>query len=109
TGSLRTVQGSPRRLEALGLGASQLRSPREVAELATVGDPAATAVALVMHHPNVATIDRTSAGVTSSLLHETPDVQSLGSYIQTMQNEGRDFAKLVPATDPDGSPSHIQM
>ena len=107
TGSLRSVQRSPEHLRALGLRGSELRSAREVAQLATVGASTDTAVALVMFHPNVATIDPTSHMATQSLLSGTPEVVSLGNYITTMQNQGRDFATLVQATDADGSPSQI--
>jgi hypothetical protein len=109
TGSLRSVQRAPEHLRGLGLGGSELGSAREVAQLATVAGATDTAVALVMFHPHVATIDPTSHMATQSLLSGTPEVQSLGSYIATMQNQGRDFAALVQATDPDGSPSQIQV
>ena len=109
TGSLRSVQRSPEHLRALGLRGSELRSAREVAQLATVGASTDTAVALVMFHPNVATIDPTSHMATQSLLSGTPEVQSLGNYITTMQNQGRDYATLVQATDADGSPSQLQL
>jgi hypothetical protein len=109
TRSLKSVLPAPERLRALGLRGAELSSAREVAQLATVGDPSATAVALVMFHPDVATIDPTSHMATQSLLNGTPEVQSLGNYITTMQNQGRDFATLVQATDPDGSPSQVKM
>ncbi len=109
SGSLRAVQAGPRRLEALGLGASQVRAPEEMAQLATIADAYTTAVTLVVHHPQAATKDPTSAGITSSLLAQTTEVQSLGSYIQKMQSHGRDYAILAQATDKDGSPSQIKV
>lgn len=108
-GSLRAVLPSGKRLRGLGLRAAQLGSPREVAQLATVVDTGSTAIALVMHHPQVATVDSTSAGTTSSLLGQTPEVGTLGGYIQTMQRRGRPWATLVQATDKDGAPSEIRV
>ena len=108
-GSLRAVLPSRERLRGMGLRGAQLGSPREVAQLATVVDTGSTAIALVMHHPQAATVDSTSAGTTSSLLGQTPEVGALGNYIQTMQRQGRPWATLVQATDRDGSPSKIRV
>ena len=104
-----SVVGSPERLAALGLDASQIASAREVADLDSVVDTQTTAVALTMCHPNVATIDSTAAGATKSLLGQTPEVGTLGSYIGQMQQSGQDFASLVPVVDANGQPSQIQV
>ena len=53
---------------------------------------------MTMLHPNVATIDPTSVTVTKSVLGQTPEIVTLGTSIGTMQNQGKDFAKLVSIT-----------
>jgi hypothetical protein len=109
TGSLRSVLGSPARLRALGLLPFQISSPEHVVQLETIGDPHQTATTLTMLHPNVATIDPTASATTKALLGQTPEVEGLGTYIANMQQAGTDFATLVQATDPDGSPTQIQI
>jgi hypothetical protein len=108
-GSYKSVAGSPERLAALGVDASQLTSVHEIADLETVVDPHQTAIALTMLHPNVATIAPTQVATTKSLLGQTPEVSALGSYIGQMQQAGRDYATLVPAVDNDGNPSQIKV
>jgi hypothetical protein len=108
-GSYKSVAGSPERLTALGLDASQLTSVHEIADLETVVDPHQTAIALTMLHPNVATIASTQVATTKSLLGQTPEVSTLGSYIGQMQQGGRDYATLVPAVDANGNPSQIKV
>ncbi|MBV9426082.1 MAG: hypothetical protein JOZ98_24470 [Solirubrobacterales bacterium] len=108
-GSVRGVVGSNERLAALGIRASQITSPREVAQLDIIISTYTTSVALTMCHPNVGTVESTASGATNALLLKTPEVSTLGSYIAKMQRGGRDFATLVQATDPDGSPSQIQL
>ncbi len=108
-GSLRGVVGSNERLAALGIRAAEISSPQEVAQLDIIISTYTTSVALMMCHPNVGTVDSTASGATNSLLLKTPEVSTLGSYIDKMQRGGRDFATLVQATDPDGSPSQIQL
>jgi hypothetical protein len=108
-GSLGSVLGHPRRLRALGIKASQVRSPAEVVQLDAIADSYQTATALTMLHPNVATKNPTAAAATKALLGQTPAVTTLGSYITQMQRDGRDFATSVPATDKDGSPSQIKI
>ncbi|MBV9426081.1 MAG: hypothetical protein JOZ98_24465, partial [Solirubrobacterales bacterium] len=80
-----------------------------MAQLATVVDPHTTAVVMVMCHPSVGTKDSTNAGTTTSLLGQTPEVGTLGTTIGNLQKRGRDWATVVPATDPDGSPSQIRV
>jgi hypothetical protein len=109
TGSLASVQGSPARLKALGLLPSQITSPEHVVQLEAIGDPHQTATTLTMFHPNVATIDSTASATTKGLLGQTPEVESLGTYIANMQQSGTDFATLVQATDADGTPSQIKV
>ncbi|MBV8993996.1 MAG: hypothetical protein JO287_09930, partial [Pseudonocardiales bacterium] len=108
-GSVRGVVGSNERLAALGIRAAQITSPREVAQLDIIVSTYTTSVALVMHHPNVGTVDSTASGATNALLLNSPEVSTLGSYINKMQRSGRDFATLVQATDADGSPSQIKV
>ncbi len=108
-GSLRGVVGSNERLAALGIRAAEISSPQEVAQLDIIISTYTTSVALTMCHPNVGTVDSTASGATNALLLKTPEVSTLGSYIDKMQRGGRDFATLVQATDPDGSPSQIQL
>jgi hypothetical protein len=109
TGSLASVQGSAARLKALGLLPSQITLPEHVVQLEAIGDPHQTATTLTMFHPNVATIDPTAAATTKGLLGQTPEVESLGTYIANMQQSGTDFATLVQATDADGTPSQIKV
>lgn len=104
-----SVAGAPARLAALGLDAAQLASAQEVVDLASVVDTHTTAITLAMCHPNVATIDSTAAAATQSLLGQTPEVSTLGSYIGQMQQSGQDFAALAPAVDATGQPSQIQV
>jgi len=94
-GSYSSVAGSPDRLAALGLDASQLASPREIVDLDRIVDPNQTAMALTMLHPNVATITRVAD--TKNVLGQTPEVSTLGTYIGQMQQQGEDFATHVPA------------
>ena len=107
TGTLKHVTGSSRRLQALGLAASDLRSANAVAQLETVGDSYQTATALTMTHPNIATIDPDATATTKALLGQTLEVTTLGTYLNQMQRAGRDFATSEEAVDPDGKPSEI--
>ena len=97
------------RLDALGLKPSQIRTARDVAQLETIGDADATAVALALHHPNIATINSTNTTTTKALLGQTPAVGSLARYIQQMQQQGKDFASRGVAKDPDGTPTQISV
>ena len=108
-GSYRLVAGSPERLAGLGLHHSQLASDQEVADLDTVVDNHQTAIALTMLHPNVATVAPIEVPTTKSLLGQTPEVTTLGTYIGQMHQSGRDYASVVPAVDADGNPSQIQV
>src|SRR5262249_47812872 len=108
-GSYESVAGSPERLGALGLDAAQLTSVPEIVDWETVVDPHQTAIALTMLHPNVATIAPTEVATTKSLLGQTPEVSTLGSYIGQMQQAGQDYATLVPAVDANGNPSQIKV
>jgi hypothetical protein len=109
-GSYKSVAGSPERLAALGLDASQLTSVREIVELDRVVDTYQTAVALAMFHPNVATIAPTQVATTQFLLkNNAPAISALGTYIQRMQTNGVDYATLVQAENPDGTPAQIKV
>ena len=64
---------------------------------------------MVSLHPTVATVDPTSAKATNDLLHQTPHVVTLGNYIGQMHSQGKDWGKLVPGTDADGSPTQLEI
>ena len=106
-GSYSSVAGSPERLAALGLHASQLISVREIVDLDRIVDTNQTAIALTMLHPNVATI--TKVAETKNVLGQTPEVSTLGSYISQMQQQGEAFATHVPVVDRNGQPSQITV
>jgi len=108
-GSYKSVAGSPERLAALGLDASQLTSVREIVELDRIVDTNQAAIALAMFHPNVANIAPTQAAITKSSLGNTSAISALGTYIQRMQTNGMDYATLVQAENPDGSPAQIKV
>ena len=107
------VLGSPHRLKALGLHPSQVRSQLAAVQLASIGDSTATAMTLVMSHPNVATKNPTNAATTQTLLQTGPAepavVKDLGGYILKMQLGGHGYAKTVPATDENGNPASIKI
>jgi hypothetical protein len=109
TGSLHSVVDSREQLASLGLTAAEVKTPQELVQLSTVVDTYSAAESLVKFHPNVSTVDKMSLAATNSLLSKTAAVQSLGTYIAKMQRAGRDYATLVQATDPDGSPSQLQV
>jgi hypothetical protein len=108
-GSYSSVASSPERLAALGLDASQLTSVDEIVDLDRILDTYQTAVTLTMFHPNVATIAPTEVATTKSLLGQTPEVCTLGSYINNMQKQGQDFATKVQAVDASGNPAEITV
>jgi len=109
TGNYTSVAGSPERLAALGLSGSQITSVDEVIQLEQVMDTYQVAVALTMLHPNVATRAPLESAATKSLLHQTPEVSTLGTYIGQMQQNGKPFAHLVPAVDATGQLSKITI
>jgi hypothetical protein len=110
TGSFEHVGiASSRRLGELGLTIGDIRTAAEVVQLDMVGDSYQTATALTMSHPQVATVDPTATAATKSVLGDTPSVLDLGTYIGQMQRGGRDYATMEQATDPDGSPSQIEV
>ncbi len=109
TGSLKGMTAFPERLDKLGIAASALRSPEEIVQLYQIVDESSTAATLVMMHPNVATVDKTAAGVTTQLLGSTPAVGTLTRKIAQMQNDGEDYATRVQATNRDGSPAEIKV
>ena len=90
--SFRAVAGPAGRLAGLGLERSDIRSARHVVQLDSVGDGYTTATTIAMMHPNVATIDKTAAGATKTLLAQTPAVGALGRTITGMQDRGRNLA-----------------
>jgi hypothetical protein len=108
-GRLAPLGLAPARLRALGLAAAHVRSPQDVAHLETIVDGHQTAVALTMLHPNVATVDPMAAATTKALLGQTAPVGTLGGYLTQMQRSGKDFARLVPATDQGGKPAQITV
>ncbi len=109
TGSLHHLAGSSHRLKGLGLRASDVRTPADVAALETIGDPQTTAMTFTSVHPNIATVNPALVPPTKSLLSQTPAVTSMGSYIANMQSNGQDFATLVPATNANGAPAQIKL
>ena len=108
-GSYRSVTDCPNRLAALGLSVSQLTSVDEIVDLDRILDTYQTAITLTMYHPNVATKASTQVATTKSLLLQTPEVCTLGSYIDQMQQQGQDFATSVPAVDASGQPVEITV
>jgi len=108
-GSLDYVVGDSPRLRELGLTLKDFRAAAEVVQLDLVGDAYQSATALTMSHPQVATLEPMATATTKAVLGDTAPVQTLGTYIRTMQRGGRDFASLEEATDPDGSPSVIEI
>ncbi|MBV9582890.1 MAG: hypothetical protein JO057_30260 [Chloroflexi bacterium] len=110
SGGLKDVVGSERRLQALGLTADQISTPEQVAQLQSIGDSHTTAAAFVMHHPNVATIDKVTWTATNALLLATPEVQSLGDTIYNLQHgQGVNIGTYVKATNPDGTLAQIRL
>jgi hypothetical protein len=107
------VNGSPgaavgsERLRRLGLSMSDVRSANDVMELDSLVDPLSTAVGIVMSHPNVATIDQTSAKATTSLLQDDPAVGTLATNIDQLNQKAEGWASSRTATDADGTPSNI--
>ena len=72
-------------------------------------DSHTTAATMVSLHSTVATVDRTSSKASSDLLHQTPHVVTLGNYIGQMQNQGKDWGRVVPAVQKDGSAAQLAM
>jgi len=109
-GGLKHLVGSPQRLRALGLTAEQVSSAEHVVQLDDIVDTAQSpSVALVFHHPNVSTVDATAGPITTQLLGQTPEVQTLGTAINSMRQQGQDYATYVTATNDDGSPAQISI
>ncbi len=106
-GSVKGVVASRPRLASLGLGATALSTPEEAVALSTVLDTYTAAETLVKLHPNVATRNPAALSVTQSVLADSGDVQGLGTYIQTMQKQGRPYATNVDVLDADGAKSQI--
>lgn len=111
TGSYESALGSSLRRIRLGLGSPGISfSPEDIADLDTIVDPIQTAVAFAMCHPSVSTIDPTGAAATKMLLGATPEVESLGSYIDAMLNvKGEDWATRQTVTDADGSATQFSI
>jgi hypothetical protein len=105
--SYRLVAGSTFRTQLLGLNPADLTSWQEVADLDAIVDPEQTAIGLVFKHPNVATRDQVATPTTKALLQQTPEVTTLGKYIQTMTNNGVPYGKHVTAVNRDGTPAHL--
>ncbi len=106
-GSYRHALGSPRRLAALGLKHSQIRSAEQVAQLEMIVDPYTSASGFVSLHPNIA--NKTLGEATNALLGAKPAVGSLGDYIALLQSGGTDYITLVQATNPDGSLTQVTI
>ncbi|MBV9580828.1 MAG: hypothetical protein JO057_19780, partial [Chloroflexi bacterium] len=110
SGGLTNLVGSPQRLQEFGLTAEQISTPEHLVQLDSIVDTRqAPAVALVFHHPNVSTIDTTDGPVTTSLLGQLPEVQTLGTAISTMRQQGQSYATFVKATNDDGSDAQITI
>ena len=61
---------------------------------------------MVMLHPNVATIDPTSATATKSVLGPDADeIETLGTYIASCRARARTSPRSCRPPNPDGSPS----
>ena len=58
-------------------------------------------------HPNVATRDQVATPTTKALLQQTPEVTTLGKYIQTMTDNGVPYGKHVQAVNRDGTPAQL--
>jgi hypothetical protein len=102
-----TLVGPQERLATLGLSLAQVTAPEEVTQLDSILDVHQTSLAYTMCHPNVATIVDSSVTATKSLLGQTPAVTNLGTYIDQMQADGKDWATLTTVNDRDGSASKL--
>jgi hypothetical protein len=110
-GGLKNLGGSPQRLQALGLTADQVSSVEHVVQLDDIVDTQQSpSVALVFHHPSVSTIDPIAGPVTTQLLTQMPEVQTLGTVMNNMvHGQGEDWGTYVTATNDDGSPAQITI
>jgi hypothetical protein len=107
-GGLRNVvDGQAERLQTLGLTPDHVSTPEHLAQLHLIGDNYSTAAAIVMHHPNVATIDPTSAAATTTMLVSNDDVRGIATSISTLRGQGQQWSTKPIATNPDGSPAQI--
>ena len=109
TGSLHHVLGPRRRLKALGLRASDVRTPTDVAALETIGDTNTTAITFTSLHPNIATKNPALVPPTKVQVGGQKAVGDLGALIENMTANAEDFADKVPATDPDGTPTKLRV
>ncbi len=101
------VDGQAERLQLLGLTPDQVSTAEHLAQLQLIGDNYSTAAAIVMHHPNVATIDPTSAAATTTMLVNNDDVRGIATSISTLRGQGQQWSTKPVATNPDGSPAQI--
>jgi hypothetical protein len=110
-GGLKNLVGSPERLQALGLTADQVSSAEHVVQLDDIVDLIQSpSVALVFHHPSVSTVDPIAGPITTQLLGQTPEVQTLGTVMNNMvHGQGEDWGTYVTATNDDGSPTQITI
>ena len=108
-GVLRARLACPRASTALGLKPAEIRTARDVAQLATDRRRRRDRGRLGERHPNIATINSTNTTTTKALLGQTPAVASLARYIEQMQQQGKAFASVGVAKDPDGSPTKISV
>src|SRR5262249_43531260 len=97
---LRRLAGSDARLKKVGLPPTDITSPLHVEQLGALGDSQSTAQFLVGLHPNVATKDPTALQSTRDVLQGSPEIQTLGTNISTMQANGDPMVKLVTVTNP---------
>ena len=107
--SYRSVLGSDFRLQQLGLDPVQVRSIDEVLDLDTVVDYEATAIAVTMMHPNVATVNTTGVAVTKSLLGQSQPVSTFGQKMLNMHNNGQNWASEPYALNADGTKTQIKV
>ncbi|HEU4329575.1 MAG TPA: hypothetical protein VFR40_00565, partial [Lapillicoccus sp.] len=107
--SYRLVAGSPIRTQMLGLDPGSLKNWQEVADLDAIVDSQQSAVGLVFCHPNIANKEPVHLTTTKFLLAQTSEVQTLGSYLDTMTNNGVAYATQPTMTNRDGTPAQFRI
>ena len=106
---LRSMVGSDEQLRTLGLSAAQVTAPEHVVQLDAVGDGHSTAVAMVMLHPNVSTIDPTSGTATKSLLGRCARSARSAPPSPRCRARARTSPSTCRSTNSDGSAAQIQI
>lgn len=108
-GTLTSMLGGAQRMTNLGITASTITDPAEVAQLDTVVDQFQTAWGFTMCHPQVTTVDPTNAAITKSVISGTTGVSQLGIQIASLHQQGQNWLNTVQAVNPDGSPTEIAV